>query len=171
MFGFSLLALSFRIRWSNSPCLSSFFLETHYESDRDISRVISQFHLPVLSWNSDLGDGGRIKCIINIISALRAVICFLCSLGPFIKDVRKIFGILDPLPRRCSSAAKMGSVRDYNLSPLSRREGRKKTKVFHCKEGHQLIPCCHTGVKLCHSLLWKTFVFFLPSFLLRGDRM
>ena len=66
--------------------------------------------------------------------------------------------------RRCSSAAKMGSVRDYNLSPLSRREGRKKTKVFHCKEGHQLIPCCHTGVTLCHSLQRKTFVFF-PSLL------
>ena len=55
--------------------------------------------------------------------------------------------------------------------PPEQEGGREKTKVFHCREGHQLIPCCHTGVTLCHSLQWKTFVFFLPSLLLRGDRL
>ena len=47
--------------------------------------------------------------------------------------------------------------------PPEQEGGKQKTKVFYCREEHQLILCCYAkisaGVTLCPSLQWKTFVF------------
>ena len=69
------------------------------------------------------------------------------------------------------SGAKKGSVRNCSLSPLSRREGRKRNKSFPLQGGTQRDTSVTTWDQLMSLPAVENFCFFLPSLLLRGDRL